>query len=644
MKKMNKFMKVFVTIVLAVAAIFSCVSCKKETQEAPVEMKYFIENAATDYDVVVSSRATETELFAAEEFINFTQQVTGVQLELKTDNQVSFSETEKVVCIGNTRLLKFTDYEVDKTALNTDGFIIKNFGEMIFICGAVDRGTLYGVYEFLERYLGVKFLTFDTTYVPQKSDVQVEKTLNITEVPDFEIRDYYSQTTKDPLFAARMRMESVVGGAERYGGSFMDLFYDWQFHNTISYVKSSPVWQEHDEWFTTDGKMVCYTNGITDADKLDESVEESAVKAVIEKLKQNILDSAPSEKYFMIGQEDLVAPCTCSRCQASALRNTKTGTMIVWMNVICEAIEEWAKVTVPEKEYYICCFAYSWSQSAPVKVDPTTQKYVAVNENVVPHEDLYVMYAPITICYYHTINDTSCSMNDQGRAQISGWGAITNRMLIWDYSCNYRNFLWYFPNTSVLKENLQLYKDTGVIYVRTQGPAFDKNSYQQQLLNYLLSKLMWNIDRDVYDLIHEFNKYYFAEGAEYMNEYIDLFERHFAMLNIHTELYENTPTFVAAETYPLEMLEKAIDLTNQGYAMVEASNRTEEEKEAFKKRFTRARIQAEYMILKNIDAYGYGTAQKTQFIANFFQTTDALGITHFAENISASQLKEKYGY
>ena len=73
------------------------------------------------------------------------------------------------------------------------------------------------------------------------------------------------------------------------------------------------------------------------------------------------------------------------------------------------------------------------------------------------------------------------------------------------------------------------------------------------------------------------------------------------MLNIHTELYENTPTFVAAETYPLELLENAINLTNQGYAMIESSNRTEEEKEAFKTRFTRARIQAEYMILKKVE-------------------------------------------
>ncbi|MBO7345095.1 MAG: DUF4838 domain-containing protein, partial [Clostridia bacterium] len=296
------------------------------------------------------------------------------------------------------------------------------------------------------------------------------------------------------------------------------------------------------------------------------------------------------------------------------------------------------------KEYYICCFSYQWSQPAPVKVDSKTGEYVPVNQNVVAHKDLYVMYAPISICYYHSIDDLSCSMNIAGREQLNGWSAITDRMLIWDYSCNYWNFLWWFPNISVLKDNLQKYKDLGVVMVRTQGPAFDKNSYHNNLLTYLLSKLMWDIDRNVYDLVEEFNRYYFEEGAEYMNDFINLLEGHFAMLNIHTDLYENTPTFLAAETYPLELLQNAIELTNKGFEQINKSQRTDKEKSDFETRFTRARIQAEYMILRNIDLYGYSATAKEEFIDNFFRTTDKLGITHFSERKTANQLKEQYGY
>ena len=46
-----------------------------------------------------------------------------------------------------------------------------------------------------------------------------------------------------------------------------------------------------------------------------------------------------------------------------------------------------------------------------------------------------------------------------------------------------------------------------------------------------------------------------------MNAFVDLFESHYAMLNIHSDLYENSRDFLLAENYPLEMLEKAWQMT-----------------------------------------------------------------------------------
>ena len=40
----------------------------------------------------------------------------------------------------------------------------------IAIAGGRPRGTLYGVYTFLEDYLGVRFLTVDHTHVPPLGD------------------------------------------------------------------------------------------------------------------------------------------------------------------------------------------------------------------------------------------------------------------------------------------------------------------------------------------------------------------------------------------------------------------------------------------------------------------------------------------
>ena len=45
-----------------------------------------------------------------------------------------------------------TEDEIE--ALGDDGFIIKTLDEDILITGKTSRGTLYGVYEFLRRFVG----------------------------------------------------------------------------------------------------------------------------------------------------------------------------------------------------------------------------------------------------------------------------------------------------------------------------------------------------------------------------------------------------------------------------------------------------------------------------------------------------------
>ena len=648
----NKKLKNLVCGLLAIATLCSCAGCETlrgndSSGPTEVSVKYLVDDGKCDYSVVIAENASEAEVFAAKELVSFTEQVTGVKLSLKRDNEVAYGETAKVISIGKNKLSKKAGVTLTAQEVNTDGFAFRNVGDMIFINGYCDRGTLYGVYEFIERYLGVKFLTSDTTYIPENEDVMIEENLNILEKPAFEIRNLYSSTTGDQLFASRRRLTPGGGeGAERYGGGFRDTWYDWNFHNTMTIVKTSPVFEENkDAWLNNNYNMICYTNGLTDDGEVDQTMEVSAVKAVINEVKRKILDSSDTQKFFMIGQEDHYAPCDCNRCQASIAKNgNRAGMMMVWMNAIAKEIEAWAKETVPNKEYYISCFAYQWSATAPVKADPATGGYVPFNENVVPHKSVYVFYAPIGICYYHTIEDTSCTMNDTGRVQLNGWKALTDRLCIWDYGVNYRHFLWWFPNLGVLKDNLQIYQQYGVRMIRHQAACFDDTGYQQQLNTYVISKLMWNINQDVYQLVEEFNKYYFEEGAEEMNAFVDLFESHYAMLNIHTDLYESSQDFLVSDNFPLELLQKAISYTEEGFAKVNASNRTDAEKRNFAMRFNRATLQPSYMIVKNIKNYALGDDEKNEFVKNFFRMVDSFEMANFGEGRSVINFKAQYGY
>ena len=77
-------------------------------------------------------------------------------------------------------------------ALDEDGFLIKTSKNNIIISGKTNWGTEYGVYEFLERFLGVRWLmpTELWTEIPVKSDIRVSK-MEISENPKFLSRSFF---------------------------------------------------------------------------------------------------------------------------------------------------------------------------------------------------------------------------------------------------------------------------------------------------------------------------------------------------------------------------------------------------------------------------------------------------------------------
>ncbi len=637
--------------VLAFMLIFSCTACNNPNKgnqggTGVERTKYFIQDGKTDYTIVIAKNASETEVGAAEQLTEFVEDVSGASISTKRDNEVSYGTDQKLICIGQNSLFKRTGITITSEQVNTDGFIIKSIGDMIFINGYYDRGTLYGVYEFIEEYLGVKFLAYDATYIPESKNVMMEETLDILERPDFEMRHLYVRTIEDPKFMSRMRMTAGGGDAyTKYGGGYGDVWYDSQFHNTMTMLKTSPHYEENkDEWLNSAGTTICYTHGITEDGVVDETMETSVVKAMADALKDKIIKSKPSQKYFMIGQEDHHRPCECTRCKArQAKYGNRAGVMIVFMNAIAKYVEEWVKENMPNKEFYVSCFAYQWSSTPPTKVDSATGKLVAAHEHVIPHERVYVMYAPIEACYYHAFMDESCTKNEPIRGEIAGWTTLTDRLMIWDYATNYRHALFWFPNISVLSDNLRVYEQANVLFVRNQSDSQDKTSYQKFLQTYVMSKLMWDYDQNVYDIVHEFNQYYFEEAGEVMNQFIDLYEGHFAMLNIHTELFENTQQFLAAETYPYELMENALALIEKGKAIIKASDRTESEKRDFIKRFNRAELHPRYMILKNINSYGISETEKAEYVKEFFRILGEFEVSSFGESSVIQDLKTRYG-
>ena len=92
---------------------------------------------------------------------------------MKLNIRNNINRSDRHIFIGASKMLQCSNV----------GFSIDDFGEEdlriiisaenIAIAGGRPRGTLYGVYTFLEDYLGVRFLTHDHTHVPPVGDWRV---------------------------------------------------------------------------------------------------------------------------------------------------------------------------------------------------------------------------------------------------------------------------------------------------------------------------------------------------------------------------------------------------------------------------------------------------------------------------------------
>ena len=122
-----------------------------------------VEDGNSDYFIVTSENPDECIKTAANELQTYIEKVSGAELEIITEGNIS--ENGKAILIGETQLEKEI-IDIDRSSIKADGFRLYSDGKYFVIAGADSRGTLYGVYTFLEDYLGVRWFTPTLEVVP----------------------------------------------------------------------------------------------------------------------------------------------------------------------------------------------------------------------------------------------------------------------------------------------------------------------------------------------------------------------------------------------------------------------------------------------------------------------------------------------
>lgn len=650
-KKMMKTVCLF----LACTCVFGAFAgCKEEESSTSAVQNYdgtagiqfdeeitgLVEDGKSDYKIVVPAAASECETYAASQMQYYVKQSTGAELPIvKDDTGVTLGQP--LLSVGDTKLAE----SLEAKALNTDGFRIKTESETVLIKGEIDRGTLYGVYDFLEKFLGVRFLTADYEYVPEHEDVALYE-MDITEIPDIRIRSHYVlENDRDPAFNAKRRMQSMVtprGSADKYGGGFRD---EWtsDMHAYAAIANKNTYGEAHPEWYTKMGydSHVAgsgwnweLSNGLTDEGTIDESMETSLLKTVIENVKQMLIEQ-PTAKYVAFGQEDNLNYCRGDNCGGKCVRQREqfgghSAHAIVFANAVSKAIDEWLEAEGMDREVYFVLYAYQFTLSAPDLTAPRA-------DLAVPRDNLYFMICPYGGSNYNApLSDKE--KNSYFSGIITSWQRVTKQMMIFDYGVNWDDPLTWYVNMGVLKPNLQWYKEIGAI--ANFNNCHVSNGYQGDLRDYLLQKLMWNANRDVNALVSEFNKMYFGEAAgKIMDEYVGYNNAHFEKVaNSGTAWKAGTlwtngeGSWMCAETtLTVDYLRGAQRLLDLASAAIEADEAASEQlKEQYRKHMIAAQVQVDYMKYLNYKALFSTTEEKDKaFYQAFYDRLKIMGYTQF---------------
>lgn len=673
------FKKIITGICFSALMVGVISGCKNKNEnneeEKPAIFLCEMVNQDTPYCIVLSQNPTETESFAAQEIAAYYSMVTSQSMEITDDSQILLTNSSNYISIGNTKIYKEAvqkhgEVDLSAEALNIDGFVIFTYGTSVFINAYKERGKLYGAYEFIENTFGVKFLNYRYTHIPQRETIDLYS-YDKTYVPMFSQRAYLNTSVfrHDQEYAAHMRfntdycqLDSVYGGSTTWCNFNGDTSHtmraiipvgDYLVPNETDMDGNPVIREEYREVFAHSGEGAtlksewanptiidyCFTNGINDDGTYDSEKEISTVKMTIESLKYWIKANPDCENY-MIGQHDTHAGCPCEKCSKAANKYTGGGRMVRFVNVVAQEIKKWMAEEHMDRTINFCMFAYLYTATPPVN-----ENNEPIDRTVIPRDDVYVKWAPIKIAFYYAPNDPRQSVSGEFN-NLKGWQAVTNRFHAWTYHCWYNNSLWYYPTIHAMKDLMTLLKDAGVAYEFAQGPYYEYNLYQSDLDAYVFSKLCWNFNRSVQELVDEYNYYYFGADAfdDIRSFHDELNDRYAYMASNGEDMIANDG--LTKEIYwPYAVTKRLVQYFDDAIAKTKANETlSDEQKATYVENLERAEISPMWMRLMMFERYAGVEEEHAAFAKRFVELGNECGLEKYGENPDRTfaSIKAKY--
>ncbi len=211
-----------------------------------------VDQKASDWQICIPDDAVETVRLSAEELAHYFEKATGARLPVVEESQ---RKKGPIISLGATLAADAAGVQIGK-GVSRDGYRMVTRGGDLYILGLdepqgankedfnyISKGTLYGVYAFLERYLDIRWLTPGDL----GEDVPAVSTLKLEPFDEtFQPQMFYRvleglEQRSDPL-TARWKLRNRSGYNRK-----LEHRHHWQN------VVPAELYKTHPEWFAEFG-------------------------------------------------------------------------------------------------------------------------------------------------------------------------------------------------------------------------------------------------------------------------------------------------------------------------------------------------------------------------------------------------------
>ncbi len=468
------------------------------------------QNGFTDAGIILPDQADPVEVYAAEELQYWIQRISSARLPIIRSVPDERSQTPNIF-IGKEFAREYFSGDLEKIG-STDGFAVRKKAGHIYIFGGISKGTLHGVYAFLEANSDIIWCRPDPeegTVYSVTDQLQVSNA-DFISIPASSLRGMgwtVHSTRYEHFWGARNRMNwhgYYHSSLLRLGPEY---FAAGGGHGLKLYMSPDQYFETHPEYFPMiQGKRVPYGQLCFMADEM--------IPEYVKNLRQTF-DTKPESAGVNISITDGWRVCECERCLRPL--ELENGQVIPVMDDVFRSAQYYRFINKIAREI---------KKTHPDKVLLVYAYIFAVYPPPFELEDnIRVMFCPFVKDDKFPIYDEN--RNRQWREYLLGWSKATDKTWLREYYGCAGNFPR--PLEDTVQQDLQFCLKNGIREFNTEWPvdhSSGKTVWDISAMNaWIIARLWWDPSQDVETLRDHYISRTFREAAEPMKKYYELIRK-----------------------------------------------------------------------------------------------------------------------